>query len=440
MIRNLITESYTSEGVLDMNVYVFGLGHIGLPMAVWIALKEHAVFGIDVNPKHVQAIIEGNISIEEYYEEKHIAVITKDLLNANKLKVQDKYYREDYNPSVFVITVGIADRENGTQDISPIQNVVNDILPSLVDGDLLIFKTTMIPGTIDNIVLPQVKALNKEIYIAYSPETISETSAFYELEHNERILSAMDEVSYDIAEKFLKSLTDSRINRASSIKLAETVKVIQNIDRDVNIALIHEISEVAMRLGIDIHELRKLSNTHPRVHLLEPGPGVGGYCLPNALKYLHLAVNKENQKRMNLMNTARNINDKRPKKIVSYVKEILKGYGKDIKLSKIAGIGLAMKDYCADDRYSPALEIINHLLKEGADVRGYDPLVTNKVVGQVNTYDEAITGVDCIIITAKQKDIILNPDEIAEKMNKPAIIIDTRNAAESHSNILLYKI
>lgn len=423
-----------------MKVYVFGLGHIGLPMAVWISLKEYDVIGVDVNPKQIQAIIEGNIFIHEYLEEKHISDIAKDLLKVNKLKVRENFYREDNEPSAFVIAVGIADREDGTQDISPIQNVVDAILPNLVDGDLLIFKTTMIPGTIDNMVIPQVKVLNKKIYIAYSPETISETTAFYELEHNERVLSAMNEDSYIIAEKFLKSLTDSPIHRASSIKLAEAVKVIQNVDRDVNIALANEISEVAMQLGIDIHELRKLVNTHPRVNLLEPGPGVGGYCLPNALKYLQLAVNKEKQKEMVLMNTARELNNRRPETIVTYAKKILNEYGKDIKLCKIAVVGLAMKDYCADFRYSPALEIIKQLQKEGAEVRAFDPLVSRNAINQANTYEEAITGTDCLIITAKQKEVVFNPVEMSDKMNKPAIIIDTRNSLEPHTSILLYKI
>lgn len=423
-----------------MNVYVFGLGHIGLPMAVWISLKEYNVIGIDVNHKQIKAIIEGNVQIHEYYEEKHISDIAKDLLKVNKLKVREEFYREENEPSTFVITVGIADREDGTQDISPIRNVVDAILPSLVDGDLIIFKTTMIPGTIDNMVVPQVKALNKKIYIAYSPETISETTAFYELEHNERVLAAINEDSYIIAEKFLKSLTDSPIHKSSSIKLAETVKVIQNVDRDVNIALANEISEVAMQLGIDIHELRKLVNTHPRVNLLESGPGVGGYCLPNALKYLQLAVNKEKQKEMKLMNTARELNNQRPSSIVAYTKKILSKYGKDIKLSKIAVIGLAMKDYCADFRYSPALEIIKQLQKEGAEVRAFDPLVPKSVINQANTYEEAISGSDCLIITAKQNGVVFKPDEMSDKMNKPAIIIDTRNSLEPHSNIFLYKI
>ena len=423
-----------------MKVYVFGLGHIGLPMAVWISLKEYDVIGIDVNPKQIQAIIEGNIPIHEYFEEKHITDIAKELLKVNKLSVRQAFYREDNEPSAFVITVGIADRADGTQDISPIQNVVNTILPNLVDGDLLIFKTTMIPGTIDNVVIPQVKALNKKIYIAYSPETISETTAFYELEHNERVLSAMNEDSYIMAEKFLKSLTDSKIHRASSIKLAETVKVIQNVDRDVNVALANEISEVAMQLGIDIHELRKLVNTHPRVNLLEPGPGVGGYCLPNALKYLQLAVNKEKQKEMVLMNTARELNTRRPETIVAYAKKILNEYGKDIKRCKIAVIGLAMKDYCADFRYSPALEIITQLQNEGTEVSAFDPLVSNTVINQANTYGEAIRGADCLIITAKQKEVVFNPVEMSDKMNKPAIIIDTRNSLDPHSSIFLYKI
>ncbi|MDF2546825.1 MAG: hypothetical protein K0R93_1723 [Anaerosolibacter sp.] len=423
-----------------MNIYVFGLGHIGLPMAIWMALKGYNVTGIDIHRDQIETIREGTVAIQEHHEGKHIASIARDLLKTNKLRLQDTFHRMNDEPSIFVITVGIADRPDGTQDVSTVHKVVDTILPSLVDGDLLIFKTTMIPGTIDTIVIPKVQSLHKKIYVAYSPETISETAAFYELEHNERILSAMDEDSYVTAEKFLKSLTDSPIHRASTIKLAEMVKVVQNIDRDVNIAFINEVSEVALKLGIDIHELRQLVNTHPRVQLLEPGPGVGGYCLPNALKYLQLALDEEMRGEMQLMNTARELNNLRPIKIVHQVIKRLSEHGKGIKDAKIAVIGLAMKDYCADYRYSPALEIVQHLIREGAEVRAYDPLVPAYVIHQANSYEEAINRADCIIIAAKQENVGFDPVEISERMDKPAIVVDTRNALAPHPNIYLYKV
>ena len=423
-----------------MKIYVFGLGHIGLPMAVWMALKNHKVTGVDINPDHIEDIRNGHVAIHEHHEGKHISSIAKDLLTSNKFALQDTFKRINNDPAVFVITVGIGDRADGTQDVSPIRKVVDTILPSLVEGDLLIFKTTMIPGTIDTIVNPRIKELNKKIYVAYSPETISETAAFYELEHNERILSAMDAESYMMAEKFLKSLTNSPIHRASAIKMAEMVKVIQNIDRDVNISLANEISEIAAALGVDIHELRRLVNTHPRVNLLQSGPGVGGYCLPNALKYLLAALDEEKRNEMVLMNTARELNIQQPKKIVQQAIRLLQDHGKDIKSARIAVIGLAMKDFCADYRYSPSLEIIKELIKEGCEVRAYDPLVPDEIFHQAASYEEAIKHADCMIIAAKQEGIIYDPVEISNRMNKPAVVIDTRNALQTHPDILLFKV
>jgi UDP-N-acetyl-D-mannosaminuronic acid dehydrogenase len=186
--------------------------------------------------------------------------------------------------------------------------------------------------------------------------------------------------------------------------------------------------------------LRELANTHPRINLLESGPGVGGYCLPNALKYILLSLDEEKRKDMKLMNTARESNSQRPGKIVSRVNEILKENGKDIKQAKIAVIGLAMKDYCADYRYSPALEIIELLQKAGAKVVAYDSLVPKEAVAQACTYLEAITAADCMIITAKQRKVVFDPVEISKAMNKPAIVIDTRNAVYSHPDIYLYKV
>ncbi|KXG74694.1 nucleotide sugar dehydrogenase [Thermotalea metallivorans] len=424
---------------MEMKVYVFGLGHIGLPTALWICLKGYEVVGIDINPKVVEEIENGSIPIHEYYEGIHISKLAQDLMKQKRMTVRKAYERIGDEPSIFVISVGIADQEDGFHDISPIENVVDTILPTLVHGDLLLLKTTMIPGTIDSLVIQKIKDLGKEVYVAYSPETISETFAFEELRSNPRILSAMDDKSYHVAEAFLKSLSDSAIHKASSIRMAETVKVIQNIDRDVNIALVNEISEVMGKLGLDVYELCNLVNTHPRVKLLQPGPGVGGYCLPNALKYLKGAFGKEENIPLSLMETARRLNERRPRKIVEMVEKALRDAGKNIKEAKIAVIGLAMKDYCADYRYSPALDIISLLMERGAEVRAYDPLIPFIVDCQKSSYVEAIANADCMVVAAKQKDVVFDINEICSVMAQPVIVIDTRNTVPHNHRIQLFK-
>lgn len=418
-----------------MKVYVFGLGHIGLPMSTWIALNNYTVYGIDTNEQHIENITKGKVQIEEKYEDMHISDLSKKLISEGKLFVNSRYCRQDNKPSIFIVAVGIKDTLFG-HDISPILDVVNNILPTSVDGDLIIFRTTMIPGTIDNHIIPLIKKLKKTIHIAYSPETIIETKAYDELKRNNRILSANTKIGYKKAFDFLKSLAPAGIYKSSNIKTAETVKVIQNIVRDVEIALINEISNICKELEIDTYELRNLANTHPRINLLLPGPGVGGYCIPNALKYLQGSLKEPEN--YTLVNTARDLNSMQPSMIVDKIDKILQSHKKSIKNSKISVLGLAMKDLCSDIRFSPALEIVDFLVEKGATVMAFDPLVSNASPHQVASMTECLIDSDLVLITAHQSSFQYNLDFIKNCINKPYIVFDTRNVFPKNNDIQLY--
>jgi UDP-N-acetyl-D-mannosaminuronic acid dehydrogenase len=308
-----------------------------------------------------------------------------------------------------------------------------------VYGDLLLFRTTLIPGTIDQLIVPRLANLKPSIHLAYCPETIMETRAFEELENNPMILAGLDKESIEVTEVFLKSLSKAPIYKSSNFKTAEMVKVIQNIHRDVNVALINEISEVAYQLGVDIYELITLVNTHPRVTLLQPGPGVGGYCLPNALGYLKNAVDTKNCP-LTLMDTARKLNEKRPFEIVQIIADILKKAGKVIEHSTIALVGLAMKDFCADCRNSPALDVAVQLINSGAKVKAYDPVVPVTYVYQVTSLEEALTNADCLVILANQKGLTIEYDQIKSLMAQPILVVDTRNVFPNFPGIQIHKL
>ncbi len=296
-----------------MRVYVFGLGHIGLATATWIAMHDYQVMGIDINPNVITAILDGTVTIEEYYQGEHIAHLAQSQIRQKKLSVTAEFIRVDRVPSIFMVAVGIADKEDGGQDLSPLISVLETIAPYLVSGDLLVLRTTLIPGTIDQFIIPWLRTLKVTMRLAYCPETIMETRAFEELENNPLILAGIDAESVSAAEAFLRSLSQAPVYRASNMRTAETVKVIQNIQRDVNIALINEIGEAALQLDVDIYELIALANTHPRVTLLKPGPGVGGYCLPNAYGYLRQGIDA-GKCPLPLMSLARKQNAARPRK------------------------------------------------------------------------------------------------------------------------------
>lgn len=422
-----------------MQVYVFGLGHIGLPMATWIALHEYQVQGIDINPNHIEKISNGSVNIEEYYNGQHISLLAQSLIEKQIFRVSTKFKRLNNEPSVFVIAVGIANNEDGSHDISPLVSVLDSIVPTLISGDLLLFRTTLIPGTIDKLVVPRIQILDISVLLAYCPETLMETHAFEELKNNPMILAGMNEESFRIAGRFLRSLSDAPIYKVSTIKAAEMIKVIQNIQRDVNIALINEISEVTYQLNLDIYELISLVNTHPRVKLLQPGPGVGGYCLPEALGYLQEAVDQEVCP-LTLMRIARELNLERPKKIVEAVRSALHDAGKTLSDSTIAFVGLAMKDFCADCRCSPALEIASLLVTEGAKVQAFDPLVPMTYSFQVASFQECLNHADCLVIAAYQSGIAFDLQEIQATMLQPILVIDTRNVFPDFPEAKVFKL
>ncbi len=424
-----------------MYIYVFGLGHVGLPMACFAALRGKKVIGIDTNPEVIKNIKKGKIKMHEYYRGKHISQIAKELMEKEQFSITDQFTRAEKKPGVFIISVGIKSSKNFQQDISPLKKVTKKLLPNLINGDLIIFRTTMYPGLINNLIIPRIKNLESKIYLAYCPETILETRAFEELNQNPVIIAGMNDKSFKKAKDFFTSISKTSVKKASKITTAEMVKVVQNISRDVNIALINEISKATKALNVNVYELCSLANTHPRINLLKPGPGVGGYCLPNAFIYLKMSLNKNNfDLDLPLIETARKCNLQRPEEIIKIIKKALQKAGKNIKESKIAVAGLAMKDNCTDYRYSPALTIIDHLSKSGANVQAYDPAIDKMFSCQTSTLNKCIKDTDCLVITAQQPDINFYPGQIIKLMNQPPIVVDTRNCFPVSKKIKLYKL
>lgn len=409
-----------------MDIYVFGLGHVGLPLACWIAQAGKHVFGIDINPQIIEAINNGEIAIEEYYHDIHIKTLAKALVDDGKLSIGTTLKRVGSKPAIFLVTVGMADRLDGSKDLSPIISVINEIGAVLVPNDLVILRATVPPGTSQKIIAPLLNEFKTPFHLAYCPETIIETKAFEELENNPMILGGITEESYKAAEVFLSSLTDNRIYAASDTSTAEMAKIVQNLYRDVNIAFANEISDVAEYLGINWNELRTLVNINPRVDMHNCGPGVGGYCLPNALGYLRHAL-EEPEKYLGLSQLARKLNTSRPQKIALQVADSLTALGKEPADSTVAVLGLAMKSFCADLRYSPALDIIQTLQSCGIKVKAYDPMVAPAFPFQTDSFEACIRDADCLVIAANQKEFDLNLNHILPLMAPMSSIIDTQH-------------
>lgn len=416
------------------NVCVFGQGYVGLPLALSFAMRGCKTIGVDVNKALVDEISEGIT----YHTEKFQGVSIREILE-NELKEKNYTVTTDAEDAVkncnnIIITVGIPIKKGEYIDKYLI-NACEVIGNNLKKNDLVIVRSTVIPGITEELIKPILEKKSgliagSDFYLAYSSERIAEGKAFEEFANMDTLVSGINEESFDRASKLLSIVCKAEIVKASNIKVVETAKVFENVQRDVNLAMVQEFARFTEALGIDIFEVIKLANTHKRVNLLTPGPGVGGYCIPNAYHYLSPKA-EEMKVPMDLLKLSRAKNENIPVFICDKIEALLHKNNKDIKKCKIAVLGIAMKDYSNDDRISPAIDIINLLIKKGAVVKAYDPAVVTKYDFKVSTQREAIEAADVILVLAVQENIKFNDFEVFSKiMKEKPIYIDTKNVSQ----------
>lgn len=410
-------------------VGVIGLGFIGLPLALSYAMSGAKVTGIDVIEHHVKNINDGNSHHQEYFEGKSLADILKQQLKQGSFKAVTSYQEAAEEVDQYFITVGIPVRK-GDPDTSDLSAACEELASVLKKGDTVILRSTVVPGTTEEIIKPILEKsglkAGEDFYLAYSSERIAEGRAFEEFINMPLAVGGVNEVSAQKAKEALSFVTKAEIT-ITDIKVVESAKIIENIQRDVNIAMVQEFARFAEKFGIDTFELIRIANTHKRVNLLSPGPGVGGYCLPNALYYL-LPKAQELNIQMPLLETARRTNDDIPRVLVNMLKEGLERSGKALAGSKVAVLGLAMKDFSNDDRISPPHHFVELLIAEGADVRAFDPAVHSKKTYQVSTLEDAVNGADALALLAVQEEFLdIHWDEITTTMNPHPVFLDGKN-------------
>lgn len=428
MNENILNDS------LNKKVCVFGQGFVGLPLTLSFALRGCETVGVDVDENLVNDINHGIT----HHTEKFYDVTIQEILN---VQLEEKRYKATIDSANavkennnIIVTVGIP-IHNGKYIDKPLRSACETIGRNLKKGDLIVIRSTVIPGTTEEFILPILEKeskmeAGKDFYLAYSSERIAEGNAFDEFANMPTLVAGINEESLQRAVELLSIVCKAEVIKATNIKVVETSKVFENVQRDVNIAMSQEFARFTEALGIDIFEVVKLANTHKRVKLLTPGPGVGGYCIPNAYHYIspkadELGVN------LDILKLSREKNRLLPEFIVRKIDELLKLEKKELKNSKIAILGIAMKDYSNDDRISPPIDIINLLISKGAIVKAFDPIVPTPYDFKVDTRDEALCKADVVVILAKQQGIIYDDlDLIAKLMNCNPIYFDTKAVIE----------
>ena len=346
-------------------ISVIGLGYIGLPTAALFASRKIEVVGVDINQAAVALINEGKIHIVE----PELDIIIRSV-------VSEGYLRATLVPEPadgFIIAVPTPFKNNHEPDLSYVEAAANSIAPVLKRGDLVILESTSPVGTTEqlshwmalarpDLTFPQTHGSLSDIRIAYCPERVLPGKILHELVSNDRVIGGMTKRCSELACALYKVFLESECI-VTDTRTAEMCKLTENSFRDVNIAFANELSIICDKLNINVWELIRLANRHPRVNILQPGPGVGGHCIAVDPWFIVNSAPEEAK----LIAIARQVNDSKPLWIVEKIKQSIAEYlhenqEKTSKDVTIACFGLTFKPDIDDLRESPALAIVEHLM------------------------------------------------------------------------------
>jgi len=390
-------------------VCVIGLGYIGLPTAALIANKDFEVCGIDVDEDIVSKINKGEIHIVE----NGLQAYVKSAISSGKLKAFNKIQKSD----VYMICVPTPfhskDKDIPEPNIDYVLSATKSIAQFIKPGDLIILESTSPVGTTEKVqqTLINLGANLEDVHIAYCPERVLPGKIMTEIVENDRIVGGLTSIATKKVIEFYRLFVSGNII-ATDAKTAEMCKLAENSFRDLNIAFANELSMICDKLGIDVWNLIKLANKHPRVNILQPGTGVGGHCIAVDPWFI-VSQNKEEAK---LIQTAREINNYKTKWVIDKIKSDVDSYSKDGVKPKIACLGLSFKPNIDDLRESKALEVAETLLAEGYEVIAVEPNIKSyKNLKILNIFD-AIDQADLICLLVKHREF-LEP-EVKKKLMK----------------------
>lgn len=380
-----------------------GLGYIGLPTAVVMANHGLKVTGVDINAANVERINRGEVTIVEPGLEEQL----QKAINSGNLKATTEMVHAD----VYILAVPTPFKDDYEGDLSYIMAAAETIAPQLVGGELVILESTSPPQTTEKMaqriltLRPDLVADGAEnpenkpvLYFAHCPERILPGYAMEELITNDRIIGGQTPRATEIATEVYGSFCTGELLPTDDVT-AEMAKLTENSFRDVNIAFANELSLIADKLGIDVWELIRLANHHPRVNILQPGPGVGGHCIAVDPWFI-VSADRENS---NLIRTAREVNDGKPEWVINKVRDAAGSAPQPV----VAALGLAFKPNIDDLRESPAMDITQRLTQElpGATVLAVEPNVSAlpaKLEGignlEFDTYESAIERADVVVL------------------------------------------
>lgn len=394
-------------------VNVIGLGYIGLPTALMLASHGVEVVGTDYNEKLVQTLQQGKTSFKEDGLDELLAAALE-----GSIRFTTQYQKTD----TYIVSVPTPyDKFSKKVDPSYVVSAVKSVMEVCPKGAVVVVESTVSPGTIDRYIRPVITAngfvIGQDIHLVHAPERIIPGNMVYELLHNNRTIGADDaQVGQKIKELYASFCQGDIV--VTDIRTAEMTKVVENTFRAVNIAFANELAKICRHDNMDVYEIIRICNMHPRVNILQPGPGVGGHCIsvdPWFLVGDYPSLAK-------VIDESMKTNDGMPDFVLERIHEIMEENGlKD--LERVGLYGLTYKENVDDCRESPTLQLLEsqkrHLAKP---LKVYDPLVKEDIVeNQYHDLDAFLADVDMVVV-------MVGHSEIKEQMSKleGKIVLDTR--------------
>ncbi|MDI9591200.1 MAG: nucleotide sugar dehydrogenase [Acidobacteriota bacterium] len=401
-------------------VNVIGLGYIGLPTALMMASHGVEVVGTDYDSELVATLNEGRTTFkEEGLDDLFAEAIKAGIAFTTEYQVCDTYIVSVPTPY---------DKQTKKIDSAYVVAAVKSVLEVAPNSATVVIESTISPNTIDRFVRPVISDAGRyDVNLVHAPERIIPGNMVYELLHNNRTIGADDPSVGEAVKEIYASFCQAEIT-VTDIRTAEMTKVVENTYRDINIAFANELAKICRIGGMDVYEVIRIANKHPRVNILSPGPGVGGHCISVDPWFLV----GDFPETANFIRLARHTNDSMPEWVLERALEIMRAKGID-DASKVGIYGITYKEDVDDVRESPTLQMLesmeHHLVADPCCV--YDPWVDNDITpNQVHDMDEFLDGLEMVIVMVGHSQIKGRPELFGDR-----ILLDTRNVLGNGDNV-----
>jgi len=389
-------------------IVIVGTGFVGLPLALMLAANGKRVYGVDIDQNLVDAINDASLNLDE----TRLQALLEDEGVQRNLLAQT----EPTDGDAFVISVPTPLSDPGkSPDLVHVEAAVESVVPYLDGGEIINVESTIPPLASTERIAPLLADAGyvpgEDVQLAHSPERILPGNVFDEVVDNDRVIGGIDPESAARAAKIYEPFLEGDVFYTDLLS-AELCKLMENTFRDVNVALANEFALIGDELGVDISEVIRLANQHPRVDILQPGIGVGGHCLPVDPWFL----NEVDPEHTNLITTARRINDMMPGVATRKIRRAVADHDEP----RIVALGATYKPNTYDQRNSPAQLIVDDLQLDGYDVAHYDPHVDGKGYDDLRS-TLAAEDADVLLLLVPHDDVVAEIESLADWLDAEGI-------------------